>query len=574
MNIFSIALIKFYCNLGMVMFNNNKILVVIPARGGSKGIPRKNIRLLNNSPLISYAIGTARSSQYVDDVVLTTDDSEIALIAEKFGASVVRRSHDLADDTVPLDPVIYNAMIQKEKLAFDEYDIVITLQPTSPLIKSSTLDRAIEKFEDFSVDSVISVVDDRHLNWGYDENNRRYFPLYTQRVNKQFLPKSFKETGAILATRRSFVHEDSLLGTNIDLIELPREESINIEGYEDWWIAENYLQKKRIAMVVNAYDEIGTRHVFRCLSMASKLVFHEVLFLMDESHKLGIDIVDHYNFSYETYRSSDELFTKLAQYSPHIVVNDILDTTTEYVLKLKGEGYFVVNFEDLGTGTEVADVVFDALYEHDSSQDHIFSGYKYYILKDDFYFQPKKIITQDVNNVLVAFTGSDPNHLTEKVLNSILKTNYEGRINVVLGREYPDKDGLISKIESNQAIQVYSDVANISEFMVKADIIFASADRRMYESCSLGIPTICLCQDERDQSHVFGNGSNGFINMGLGVEVDETEIMNQFIELVNDYERRLEMNEKMISIDLKHGFDNALSVVEEQYRNFVLSRKS
>ena len=107
------------------MFNNNKILVVIPARRGSKGIPRKNIRLLHNKPLISYAISTARSSQYVDDVVLTTDDSEIALIAEKFGASVVRRSHELATDDVPLDPVIYNAMIQKEKLAFDEYDIVI-----------------------------------------------------------------------------------------------------------------------------------------------------------------------------------------------------------------------------------------------------------------------------------------------------------------------------------------------------------------------------------------------------------------------------------------------------------------
>ena len=62
--------------------------------------------------------------------------------------------------------------------------------------------------------------------------------------------------------------------------------------------------------------------------------------------------------------------------------------------------------------------------------------------------------------------------------------------------------------------------------------------------------------------------------MGLGVEVEETEIMNQFIELVNNYERRMEMNEKMVSIDLKHGFDNARSVVEEQYRNFVLSRKS
>ena len=164
------------------MFNNNKILVVIPARGGSKGIPRKNIRLLNNKPLISYPIGIARASQYVDDVVVTTDDSEIALIAEKFGASVIRRSGELAEDDVPLDPVIYDAMVQKEKLAFDEYDIVITLQPTSPLLKPQTLDSAIEKFDDFDVDSVISVVDDRHLSWGYDENNQRYFPNYIEQT--------------------------------------------------------------------------------------------------------------------------------------------------------------------------------------------------------------------------------------------------------------------------------------------------------------------------------------------------------------------------------------------------------
>lgn len=556
------------------MFNNNKILVVIPARGGSKGIPRKNIRLLHNRPLISYAISAARSSQYVDDVVLTTDDSEIALIAEKFGASVVRRSHELADDDVPLDPVIYNAMIQKEKLAFDEYDIVVTLQPTSPLIKSSTLDRAIEKFEDFSVDSVVSVVDDRHLNWGYDEDNKRYFPLYTHRVNKRDLPKSFKETGAILATRRSFVHEDSCLGTNISVIEVSKEESIDIDNYEDWWLAENYLQKKKIALVVNANDEIGTVNLNRCLSIASKLFFHEVLFLLDESQQRGIDIVDSYNYSYEIYNGYDDLFAKLAQYGPHIVVNDISDTTTDYILRLKSEGYFVVNFDDLGTGTEVADVVFDALYEHDSSEKHIFSGYKYYVLNDEFYFQPKKIITHGVNNVLINFGGDDSSNLTEKVLNSILKTNYEGRINVILGAEYPDKEGLISKIESNTAIQVYTNVDNIGEFMFKADIIFTSAGRSMYDICSLGVPTICLCQDEREQGHEFGNEANGFINMGLGWNVDETEIMNQFVELVNDYDRRLEMNGRMLSINLKNGFDNMRSVVEEEYRTFELNRRS
>ena len=555
------------------MFNNNKILVVIPARGGSKGIPRKNIRLLDNKPLISYSIGIAKSSEYVDDVVVTTDDSEIALLSEKFGASVIRRSEDLSRDDVPLDPVVYDAMVKKEKLALDEYDIVITLQPTSPLLKPETLDRAIEKFEDFGVDSVLSVVDDRHLSWGYDENNDRYFPNYIERKNRQFLPKDFRETGAILASRRQFVNEMSRLGTNIDLIEVSREESVDIDNYEDWWIAENYLQKKRIAIVVNAYDEIGTSYIYRCLSIASKLVFHDVLFLLDEVHQLGIDIIENYNYPLQLYDGKDDLVNKLREYSPQIVINDILDTSEEYISILKEEGYFVVNFEDLGTGTEVADVVFDALYEHEiGQQSNIFTGYKYYVLRDEFYFQPKKIITQKVNNVLIAFSGTDQNNLTEKVLESILSTNFDGRINVVVGVGYDDVEGLVEKYEYNPAIQIYKNVPNIGEFMFKADVVFTSAGKTMYEICSLGVPTICLCKDEREVTHVFANESNGFINMGLGEAVERQEIIETFIKVVNDYELRVEMNKKMLAIDLKNGFENVWSVISEEYRKFLLKR--
>lgn len=552
------------------MFNNNMILVVIPARGGSKGIPRKNIRLLNNRPLISYAIGIAKASQYVDDVVVTTDDSEIALIAEKFGASVVRRSPELSTDEIPLDPVIHDAMIQKEKQAFDEYDIVITLQPTSPLLKPQTLNAAIEKFEDFGIDSVLSVVDDRHLSWGYDEANERFFPNYIERVNRQFLPKSFKETGAILASRRNFIREDSRLGTNIDIIEVSKEESVDIDNYEDWWIAENYLQKKKIAIVVNAYRKIGTGHVYRCLSIASKLVFHEVLFLLDEQHDLGINIVDNYNYTYRTYDGDDDLLNILREYNPQVVVNDILDTSEEYILSLKNEGYFVVNFEDLGTGTNVADVVFDALYEHDLNQENIFTGHKYYVLKDEFYFQPKKIITNDVKNVLITFGGTDPNNLSQKVLESVLSTNFDGRINVILGLGYSDVEALVAKYEANPAVQIYQNISNISEFMFKADIIFTSAGRTMYEVCSLGVPTICLCQNDREITHVFGNAENGFINMGLGEAVTREEIAEQFMNLVNNPELRGDMNRKMLLIDLKNGFENIYAIVKEEYRKFEL----
>lgn len=547
------------------------ILVVIPARGGSKGIPRKNIRLLNNKPLIAYSIEIAKASQYVDDVVVTTDDSEIALLAEKFGASVVRRSEELSSDEIPLDPVIYDAMIQKEKQAFDEYDIVITLQPTSPLLKTQTLDSAIEKFEDFAIDSVLSVVDDRHLSWGYDENNQRYFPNYIERVNRQYLPKSFRETGAILASRRSFIHEDSRLGTNIDIIEVSRQESVDIDNYEDWWIAENYLQKKRIAIVVNAYKEIGTGHVYRCLSIASKLVFHDVLFLLNEKHSLGINIIDNHNYSYKTYDDEEDLINILRQYNPQMVINDILDTSAEYIATLKQEGYFVTNFEDLGEGTILADVVFDALYEHDVDEENVFTGHKYYILKDEFYFQPPKIITQSVSNVLITFGGTDPNNFSQKVLDSILSTNYEGKINVILGLGYGDVEGLVSKYESNPLVQIYQNVSNISEFMFKADIIFTSAGRTMYEICSLGVPTICLCQNDREMTHAFGTKDNGFINMGLGEYVSEEEIIKVFVDLVNNYDLRMEMNKKMLNVDLKNGFENIWAIVKEEYRKFELN---
>ena len=158
------------------MFNNNKVLVVIPAMGDSKDIPRKNIRLLHDKPLIAYSIGIAKASQYVDDIVVATDDSEIALISEKFGSSVIKHSNELDSDEMSPDSVIYDAMIQKEKIAFDEFDIIINLQPTSPLLKTQTLDMAIEKFDDYSIDSVITVVDDRQLRWGLDESTQKFMP--------------------------------------------------------------------------------------------------------------------------------------------------------------------------------------------------------------------------------------------------------------------------------------------------------------------------------------------------------------------------------------------------------------
>ena len=547
------------------MFNNNKILVVIPARGNSKRIHRKNIRLLAYKPLIAYAIDIAKSSKYVDDVVVSTDDSKIMRIAEKFGASIVRRSPDLAGDRIPLDPVILDATVQKEKQAFDEYDIVITIQATSPLLKSTTLDKAIEKFDDYNVDTVISVSGEKHLRWMLDESKNNYYPLYSERLNQEYLPTDFIETGGFFATRRAFLKPNSRIGNNVELLEISREESINIVSYEDWWVAERYLNKKKIVFIANANDEIGISRIYRCIALASRLLSDNVLFLLDENHKMGIDIVNKFNFPYKLYKGNDNLFRWLEEFNPQIVINDISDTSKDYVNRQKDMGFFVINFEDIGEGSEDADVVFDVLYEHDGGFGNIFIGYKYYLLRDEFYFQPKKVVNPEVDNVLIAYGGEDSNNLTERTLEAVLDSGYAGRIDVILPFNYSKKEEIVQKYEMKNNIQIYHRVKNISDFMLRADIVFSSAGRKMYEICSVGTPCICICQNAGEQTHEFGSSENGFINMGLAETLSNEDIKRQFDLLWQDFELRQKMSNIMKSIDLKHGFENIWSVVEQKY---------
>ena len=578
------------------MYKDNKILVVIPARGGSKGIPRKNIRLLGGKPLIAHTIEMGKASEYVDEIVVSTDDNEIKFIAEKFGAETIKRDGKLAEDSIPLDPVIYDATIQKEKEMDEKYDVVITVQPTSPLLKTKTLDLAIETLlnpinndqecdgENIAgseyYDTIISVVDDRHLSWGYDEESKKYFPLYKERVNRQYLPKAYKETGSIFATKREFVTENSRLGDNIGLIEISKQESIDIDNYEDWWVAERILKKKKILIKADASHEIGTGHIYRGLSIASKLVNHEVVFLIDEAQPLGIEIVSNNNYPYITHNSAkwegkeaetlakEELIEKIVEYDPDIIINDILNTNSKYTKTLRDKGFFIVNFEDVGGGVKYAHMVFDALYEHKIPLKNLYSGHKYYILKDEFYYQSFKEIKEKVNKVLLTFGGTDPNNLTEKVLESILESPYENQIEVILGLGYANKKEIQEKYKDNERIEIYENVKNMSEHMHNADLIFTSAGRTMYEIASLGVPCICLCQNERELSHIFGNAEHGFINLGLGSEVSKEEIRETFGNAIEDYQLRCEMNRRMGEVDLKHGFDNIKRLIRNEYKNW------
>lgn len=136
------------------MYKGNKILAIIPARGGSKGIPKKNIVNLAGKPLILYTIESAKKSKYLDKFIVSTDDGEIATVSKKFGAEIVKRPEELAKDNSPTIGAIKQVINHFE----EKFDIIVLLEPTSPLRKDNDIDNALKVFIDKKdADSLVSL---------------------------------------------------------------------------------------------------------------------------------------------------------------------------------------------------------------------------------------------------------------------------------------------------------------------------------------------------------------------------------------------------------------------------------
>jgi CMP-N-acetylneuraminic acid synthetase/spore coat polysaccharide biosynthesis predicted glycosyltransferase SpsG len=535
------------------------ILVTIPARGGSKGIPRKNLRALAGNPLIYYSIKNALSSKHKPDVYVSSEDSEILSIAQKLGAKTIRRNLDDAEDATTLDPVIYRAWMQAQAIEKKSYDVVVTLQPTSPLLKAESLDSALDKIiQNESIDTIISAVNDTHLTWKVESGN--YKPNYTERVNRQQLPPVFKETGGFLIARSKNITENNRIGKNVELFTLSDKESIDIDSYADWGLCEYYLKRKRLLFVVSGYQEIGLGHVYNTLLIANDIVDHEVIFLVDEKSQMAFDKISSKNYPVNLQVQTD-IVDDIVNLSPDVVINDRLDTDKKYVQSLKAKGYKVINFEDLGEGAKLADLTINAIYPEDKIIPNHHFGYKYFILRDEFVLTTPSPTKMSVNTVLLSFGGVDPNNYTHKVLSAIYSECQQKhiKIKVVTGFGYQQLDSL----DTFKDIEIHSNVQNISDYMREADLIFTSAGRTTYEIASLAVPAIVLAQNERELTHFFANAEHGFINLGLGTLVDNQKINETFKHLIASGEQRQYMSRLMSECDLLSGRSRVVSLIKQ-----------
>lgn len=219
------------------------ILAIIPARGGSKDMPRKNLRNLIGKPLIAYTIEAALKSMRIDRTVVSTEDEEIAEVARECGAEIIMRPSELAGDLVPMEPVLEQVLDYLEKTQDYKAEVIVLLQATSPLRNSQHIDQALEVFLKSKYDSLFSVCPSHAFIWKVGEKGPYSLNYdFQDRPRRQDKEPEYRENGAIYVTKYDILRRyHNRLGGKIGLYIMPEENSPEIDSQYEFWLCEQTI---------------------------------------------------------------------------------------------------------------------------------------------------------------------------------------------------------------------------------------------------------------------------------------------------------------------------------------------
>jgi CMP-N,N'-diacetyllegionaminic acid synthase len=226
------------------VISGKRLVGLVPARGGSVGMPRKNVRLLGDKPLIAWTIEAARGSRHLDRVVVSTDDDEIAACARAYGAETpFMRPAELATDSAQGIDVVLHALEQ-----IRDADAIVLLQPTSPFRSTEDIDQAVEN-ADSTGQPVVSVTESPKSPYlSYEIAKGILVPVLQQRTgatNRQQFPATYTLNGAVyVATRSALLTHRSFMTATTRAYVMPAERSIDLDAESDWKYAEFLLRNR------------------------------------------------------------------------------------------------------------------------------------------------------------------------------------------------------------------------------------------------------------------------------------------------------------------------------------------
>lgn len=485
--------------------DNSKLLIVIPAIKKSAVIPDQLIKKLDGITLIQRAINIAKN--ITNNILIITDSEEISLICERNNIQFYKDAQLKIDSNNIMDMVKSIVKIEQDILVY---------RANAPLVDEKILIQAYNKFLENKTNIIVSVkkLDKNLLKQGNNCLVIEDKDLFYKEL-KAFLVFNFQSN-------------------NFFPFVIDEENSIEIESYQDWWVCEKLLQRKKIVFNVIGNLKIGMGHIYRALSLAHEITDHEIIFVCNENDKLAVSAIASKDYKVI---SSSNILKNILEIQPNLVINDILNTNKNFISTLKQNNIKVVNFEDLGEGVKYADLVFNELYDIPVlDYKNILWGKDWYFLRDEFENANQNKFRDNVKNILITFGGTDQHNLTLKTLKNITDSNI--KIKVICGGGYLYRDELDVYVKNFSNIEVIYQTGAISKKMENVDFAITSNGRTVYELAHMHIPSIVISQHKREDTHKFSILENGFINLGVVTNDIEENIKNYVDKLLNDKEYR------------------------------------
>jgi spore coat polysaccharide biosynthesis predicted glycosyltransferase SpsG/CMP-N-acetylneuraminic acid synthetase len=535
------------------------VLAVVPARGGTDTVPYLNIKKLGDRALLAHTLDAARAAPSIDRLVVSTDDERVQEVARRHGAEApFLRPRELAADIPSLKPVIAHAVAEAERTG-PRAEVVVVLQATTPFRGAEAIEEALGRLVAGGFDSVISVTEDRTLNWR--EEDGALLPLFTREGRREEQPPLLRENGAVVVLRRAVLEGATRFGERIGHVVLDKRAGFTVHDLDDFWMAERLLKEPRVLFRVDGGRELGMGHVYRSLAIAEALRASsraDVAFLMKAEHRDAIVSVSGAGYrvfpvvAFPEHDFEERLIEQVRDFAPEIVVNDLyaprLETT--YLRGLAHLGATTVNLvdtpQDLETAEHYEQVIVSVMHDERETPEGFYSGPRYAILREHFHGREKEL-RERAQMVLLTFGGSDPQELTVKAARALAGLPRAIEVVAVAGPAFSCReafDALQAALERRVPL-IQEAGGHIADLMLEADLVLCSGGMSVYEIAALGTPGIVLGQNMREDARMRAFAAHGTIEyLGLGTEVEEAALLAATRALLDDFARRRDMSGK------------------------------
>jgi len=533
--------------------------VFIPALKKSVAFQDDLVKKLDGVTLVQRAINLSIELGLKPEAIhLITDSQEIQLIGKRNKVSVFQ---DASLKWSQND--LHSKILDYIGKTSEGDEVLIILSPYAPLINSKLLENSIYELLKSRRDILKPIRRVGQTLYSRERISMENIFLGTRAQEHEVESSAFtilKRKSLFLKNKKSY----SILPWPLD------PDFLEIRTYQDWWVSEKLLQRKRIVFRVIGNNKVGMGHIYRSLSLAHEITDHEVIFVTDNDNEVAVNNIAGYEYRIDVFEKP-EMTDRIIELNPDLLINDILSTRFSDMKKLKKAGIQMINFEDLGTGAKVADITINELFDTPLLEHkNILWGHDFYFLREEFQDARPRSFKNKVESILLLFGGTDHHNLSSYIYSAIRNFCQERHIKIyiVTGPGYLFYDSLKKHVASEENVFLTHATDVISSIMEQCDFAITSNGRTVYELAHMNIPAIVIPQNEREVSHTFAAAKNGFISAGLfDKDITKIKVRKLLEKVVHNHEYRKELFSKVEQYDFKDNKSKIIRLIHQIIQN-------